>query len=401
MANKITPPPLIPRNSPCLCSSDYNSGINPVTVKVGTDAVEDAYFSGIVYKKPGETYVGLDLGRYVKDAISIEEVRPQDNSLISQFFCRPYRVRMYNHLDANIFDFSGRIFAASLSADDMQRLYNGEKVGRFRIALQQDTTFNNSSQYDILLHNRIYTYNRLSEKLTTSRWNKAIVGAPVGISLFNATETDIDILAEVLYFNDNQIKTVAERQDLEFAEDKLFAFNSSYRLQQYTNYRYSAFVIRLTNLWGNVDRAVFIERVIPAFGNAYMVYYINSLGGIDWVVMLGRNYKRNISSRKTYQRPEVEYRSNQFQYGLDRHRTVQYSGESVETYELNTDIEREEEYQWLSELLVSPKVWVWDYQSKLLRAVTVKDNNFEYKNYRNNNIFNFKILLESDHPSTY
>lgn len=264
----------------------------------------------------------------------------------------------------------------------------------YRVGIEAyQATWENGTQYDSLLHNRIYTFDNLTSKsLTGVTWNKALVGAPVGVSLWNPTDADRALKASVEYYKADL--TVDKTQDLPITYP-VFGAKKTYGLFQNDNtYQRSAFRLELDS---QTDvRAVFIERVTPCFDrNYYQVYYINRLGGLDWLIMTGKNYRRTQNEKKAYQIDNGEFSGGEFQYSTSNQTKRNYLIEGKEIFELNSDIENENQYKWLEELVSSPAVWVWDYNTQLLQAVDVIDNNFEFKNHWNNQIFNFKLNCET------
>lgn len=534
MANLITPISLIPRNALIGVASDY-SGSNQITVVIGNNTTEDLYFRGTYYKRPSETYIGLDANRYIKDLPSLDAVKPYlltyENSMTD--FIKLYRIKMYDSSDNLIFDYTGYLFAGAPLLGDILRIIDGLFIGSYRdymdgnttgtflynnflggviadvgwsvvkdaeisvsqtagaysmekaagaeknIKLFLDDTFtsgttynvtiqiyrsisaftvlllgtdisskvkmyvqtitvqvpgtldtatvpllditfpddsysqgvflyrvdiqayqatwDNGTQYDLLLHNRIYTFDNLTNKsLNGVTWNKALIGAPVGINIWNPTTAERAVTGKVEYYKADL--TVDKTQDFPILSDQFFAKTCFSVFQNDNTYTRSAFRFQLT---GDSDvRAVFIERVAPCFDrNYYQVYYINRLGGLDWLIMTGKNYRRTQNAKKSYQIDNGEFTGGTFNYSTDNQTKKNYLVEGKELFELNTDIENESSYKWIEELVSSPTVWIWDSNSELLQAVDVLDNNFEFKNHWNNQIFNFKLTCETQNNS--
>jgi hypothetical protein len=535
MANLITPITLIPRNALTGVASDY-MGTDPITVVIGNNTTEDLYFRGTYYKRPSETYIGLDINKYIKDLCKLDAVKPYQTTYENEItdFIKFYRVKMYDSSSTEIFDFSGYVFAGAPMLGDIIRVFDGLFIGAYReymesnetglflkndfssgdvddpewtidkdtdvvtqfitsfyyvgvaqnkfgnckffldesfasaatysvkvqiafykldhtvkifgvditdqvpneltvfpqyvtiqVAGTVDTsvvpaieidfpdsssaqrdvrirlveitayqaTWENGTQYDLLLHNRIYTFDNLTAKSPTGvTWNKALVGAPVGVSLWNPTDADRSLKASVEYYKADL--TVDKSQDLPITYPDFFAKKTYGLFQNDNTYQRSAFRLALDD---QTDvRAVFIERITPCFDrNYYQVYYINRLGGLDWLIMTGKNYRRTQNEKKAYQIDNGEFSGGEFQYSTANLTKRNYLIEGKEIFELNSDIENENEYKWLEELVSSPAVWVWDYNTKLLQAVDVTDNNFEFKNHWNNQVFNFKLNCET------
>lgn len=539
MANLITPISLIPRNALIGVASDY-TGSDPITVVIGNNTTEDLYFRGTYYKRPSETYIGLDINKYVKDLCKLDAVKPYETTYENELtdFIKFYRVRMYDSSDTLIFDYSGYVFAGAPMLGDILRIMDGLFVGAYReymesnitgvilrndyssgdiaspgwtvvkdsdiinvfvssfldvlcpankfgkceffldesfssaatysvkvqiafykfdhtvkifgvditdqvpneltvfpqyvtiqvagtidtsivplieidfpdsSSLQRDVrirfveitafqaTWENGTQYDLLLHNRIYTFDNLTAKsLTGVTWNKALMGAPVGINIWNPTTDERPVTGKVEYYNSDL--TVNKTQVFGILNDQFFGRTAFFVFQNDNTFERSAFTFQISG--DSNTRAVFIERITPCYDrNYYQVYYINRLGGLDWLIMTGKNYRRTQNEKKSYQIDNGEFSGGVFQYSTSVQTKKNYLIEGKETFELNSDIETENEYKWLEELVSSPAVWIWDYQSKLLQAVDVTDNNFEFKNHWNNQIFNFKFNCETQNNS--
>lgn len=133
----------------------------------------------------------------------------------------------------------------------------------------------------------------------------------------------------------------------------------------------------------------------------FFVHFMNRFGGYETMLLNKVNRKVYNLERKTYQ--QLPYRVDgsgvvSVKSGSIMHRTItQYSGNYKETLSVHTDWLSDAEYQWLSQLITSPQVWLED--SSTLYPVVMTRNNYEFKEHIVDGMIN--INAEFDFGRTY
>lgn len=126
-------------------------------------------------------------------------------------------------------------------------------------------------------------------------------------------------------------------------------------------------------------------------GKVYQLYYLNRLGGIDWIIMGGNNIKSSSISPSQYKTNWRVGGSDNIEGNLSKQVNRRYNIASTYSYLLNSDIIEEDQYNALEELISSPSLWLYDAQTGDTIAVEVADTNFGYKQRRFDKMFNFQI----------
>mgnify|MGYP003328950637 CR=1 FL=1 len=145
--------------------------------------------------------------------------------------------------------------------------------------------------------------------------------------------------------------------------------------------------------------------------NPYTLIWLNKLGGYDSFDFTKVNKRSFEFEKKSYnQLPYTiltdnythPYANGQMTYFNNRslnENKIVYNSTYSEKLTLNTDIIDEATYKWLFELVISPKIFL--YENGMLIPIYIKDTNYELKTRVNDKVFNLTLNLEySDNINT-
>lgn len=234
---------------------------------------------------------------------------------------------------------------------------------------------------DWLLHRGLYTYGGRV-------WNPILKGSPLSLYLMNETATAEMITATWSGYTDKN--AAASNQSLiasqSMATRTAYGFGISTVLQD--NALFSINLEPATH-YPNV-RSIFFETINPEGSprEMFQLYYINRIGGIDFIPMAGKNYRSKSVERKAIGREVRRYEGAAFVGGNEMHNVVQYLSETSEVIELNSLILDGDAVARHEDIIDSPKVWLWSDRDQAMYAVSVEDSEFRFKNYMNDTMFN-------------
>lgn len=140
-----------------------------------------------------------------------------------------------------------------------------------------------------------------------------------------------------------------------------------------------------------------LEFVCGGIYANYLVHFINRFGGIETMLFNKVSKKTLDIERKTWQ---------QLPYRVDGSGVVSYSTSNTlhtqkqifgvgfnEKLKVSTDLLTDAEYQWLSQLVLSPFIWLQG-TDNVRYPVTINQNNYEFKQHIVDGMFNLVIDAE-------
>lgn len=516
MANLINPIEFSPINVPTEIATD--SIATSLDLYVGSSTVEDLYFKGKIYKKPGATNIGVNLSSYLSVLPNPDFTPKITGNILEELqnYIVPYKVKLKN-INTSVYDFTGRVCYKNPKIEDWFKIKDGLTYGRLgeytkankipkltngkmfigqttapnwtsvtassgitlstfpltqsRYSIKASTPLSNVSfyahslttstkryqvkfdisiytqnrlivagdivnvnagwqtvtkeflgsalsssvplirislenefdvaslrnitfeeipynwkfpgtVYDYMLHNRINTFGTIYDR----PFNKVVKGAPLALYMMNSSSASKTLIASNDYSNVVDFSTGINENIIQ----TLTAYKA-YRLEINTgDYKYIGVSLQISGL---DNRYIYFEVLDESY--KYQLYYINREGGLDFIPMQGYYYKSSDNTRFKYKSNFRTYNgSNTFEGNIDKQVNNTYSITSKEVYKLNSYNETEDTYKYLEELISSPKVWLYDGFNDSVYAVDVVDNNFEYKKFNTNQIFNFEVTVE-------
>lgn len=108
-------------------------------------------------------------------------------------------------------------------------------------------------------------------------------------------------------------------------------------------------------------------KVVPECSNTYSLIYVNSLGGLDYLLVRGKASRSYSVAR--YDSRDYMMNSDSLQFEQRR-----IHSDIHQHYDLNTGMILPLGLKNISELIYSPKVWIHDIESDDIRAVIVDTN---------------------------
>lgn len=132
----------------------------------------------------------------------------------------------------------------------------------------------------------------------------------------------------------------------------------------------------------------------------YVIHYMNRRGGMSYLLMRGKNTVSMSYEKTNYERNNYGFYgniNNQKYYNRNTtHKTVNYETKETRTFKLNSGRMTDSKYAKLEDIIWSPLVYVEFPETGEIYPVTVVDENFTYKNYNNDKVFNFYIELKQN-----
>jgi hypothetical protein len=125
------------------------------------------------------------------------------------------------------------------------------------------------------------------------------------------------------------------------------------------------------------------------------LFFLNRLGGVE--SMRFNMVRRDAIDilRKSYKSNPYSLSSGVYSYGIDAHSKSDYYTEANERITLNTDLLTEAEAVWLKELVMSPRVWMYD---GVLKAVNITSTQYEERKHINDKAFNLTLEITTSIP---
>lgn len=135
----------------------------------------------------------------------------------------------------------------------------------------------------------------------------------------------------------------------------------------------------------------------------FTLVFLNQYGGYDSYHFSKKSTRQFDSTKKSYQRIPymIEPTTGVMSYvqisgGTSSkvfvENTIVYDSQFKETMTLNTDIIDEANYEWLSELVISPSVFIFLNDS--FYPVLIKESNYDFKKKINDKVFNLTLNIE-------
>lgn len=121
------------------------------------------------------------------------------------------------------------------------------------------------------------------------------------------------------------------------------------------------------------------------------LFFLNRLGGVESFRFNLLHRKTHTIERKTFRKNPYTLNVNTYNYSKSSHALTNYHNEDKISYVLNSNYLTEEEAEWLTELVNSPLVWIYDGE---LKAVTVKNTEYEERLHVNDKVFNLNLEVE-------
>lgn len=127
--------------------------------------------------------------------------------------------------------------------------------------------------------------------------------------------------------------------------------------------------------------------------NSYILYYVNSLGAIDWLIC----DKKNTVTYNADRHSMTRYANIQDRTAFGK---LNYLNNTSTTWALNTDIMNDEQSKQMYKVFNSEYIWLYDVDKGQMNSVVLEDANLVIKNFQSNKIFNYTIKVTSSQTFT-
>jgi hypothetical protein len=125
------------------------------------------------------------------------------------------------------------------------------------------------------------------------------------------------------------------------------------------------------------------------------LFFLNRLGGVEsfrFDMIRRDNYD---IVRKSFKSNPYELSGSNYTYSAQSHSKSDYFTQANERITLNSNNITEAESEWLKELVMSPRVWMYD---GTLKAVNITSSAYEVKKAVNDKVFNLTLEIETSFP---
>lgn len=127
--------------------------------------------------------------------------------------------------------------------------------------------------------------------------------------------------------------------------------------------------------------------------NSYILYYVNSLGAIDWLICDKKNTVTYNADRHSITR----YANIQDRTAFGK---LNYLNNTSTTWTLNTDIMNDEQSKQMYKLFNSEYIWLYDVDKGQMNSVVIEDASLKIKKFSIDKVYNYTITVKSSQQFT-
>lgn len=127
--------------------------------------------------------------------------------------------------------------------------------------------------------------------------------------------------------------------------------------------------------------------------NSYILYYVNSLGAIDWLIC----DKKNTVTYNAERHSMTRYANIQDRTAFGK---LNYLNNTSTTWALNTDIMNDEQSKQMYKLFNSEYLWLYDVDKGQMNSVVIEDASLKIKKFSTDKVYNYTITVKSSQTFT-
>ena len=127
--------------------------------------------------------------------------------------------------------------------------------------------------------------------------------------------------------------------------------------------------------------------------NSYILYYVNSLGAIDWLIC----DKNNTVTYNADRHSMTRYANIQDRTAFGK---LNYLNNTSTTWALNTDIMNDEQSKQMYKLFNSEYIWLYDVDKAQMNSVVIEDASLKIKKFSTDKVYNYTITVKSSQTFT-
>lgn len=134
-----------------------------------------------------------------------------------------------------------------------------------------------------------------------------------------------------------------------------------------------------------------VVRCLPE--NSYILYYVNSLGAIDWLIC----DKKNTVTYNAERHSMTRYANIQDRTAFGK---LNYLNNTSTTWALNTDIMNDEQSKQMYKVFNSEYIWLYDVDKGQMNSVVIEDASLKIKKFSTDKVYNYTITVKSSQTFT-
>ena len=127
--------------------------------------------------------------------------------------------------------------------------------------------------------------------------------------------------------------------------------------------------------------------------NSYILYYVNSLGAIDWLIC----DKKNTVTYNAERHSMTRYANIQDRTAFGK---LNYLNNTSTTWALNTDIMNDEQSKQMYKVFNSEYMWLYDVDKAQMNSVVIEDASLKIKKFSTDKVYNYTITVKSSQTFT-
>ena len=127
--------------------------------------------------------------------------------------------------------------------------------------------------------------------------------------------------------------------------------------------------------------------------NSYILYYVNSLGAIDWLIC----DKKNTVTYNAERHSMTRYANIQDRTAFGK---LNYLNNTSTTWALNTDIMNDAQSKQMYKVFNSEYIWVYDVDKGQMNSVVIEDASLKIKKFSTDKVYNYTITVKSSQTFT-
>lgn len=134
-----------------------------------------------------------------------------------------------------------------------------------------------------------------------------------------------------------------------------------------------------------------VVRCLPE--NSYILYYVNSLGAIDWLIC----DKKNTVTYNAERHNMTRYANIQDRTAFGK---LNYLNNTSTTWALNTDIMNDAQSKQMYKVFNSEYLWLYDVDKGQMNSVVIEDASLKIKKFSTDKVYNYTITVKSSQTFT-
>jgi uncharacterized delta-60 repeat protein len=315
--------------------------------------IKTEIYSGVVYKKPNNNIINIDIQPFVKDSFATD-----NQNKLFEVVWENGTTEIFEVFDVN----EDLNYNNKLSLYYTQNFINYEILNDF---IKPST--------DEIIWNKVY--NRKNNKINYI----TNVGDIINIQY----DYYIDKYSAPIFSISSSTITDFYNNDFRYIDNEFL----------YLIFKYTSVTLNINN---RIYKFYF-EVIDCNDDETFQLNWKNRKGGYDWIVM----NKKSITSKKVTRSTYDFYNqtiTNSYVLGGNQE-SKQYLAQTEYIFELNSDLLNDDDFARINDMIYSPEVYIYGgniFNGGLsdFKKVVIDTDTFVYKKYKNDQMFNFSIRVK-------